>query len=59
MKNLFKLGFIALAVSLSVVACTSNKTSTSSSDTTITTHEDTTHHADTSMHAAPDTTTKH
>jgi ABC-type glycerol-3-phosphate transport system substrate-binding protein len=40
MKNFFKLGFVALALSLSVVACNSEKTAettdTLSSDTTVT-----------------------
>lgn len=44
MKNFFKLGFVALALSLSVVACTSEKTGEStdtiSSDTTVETTMD-------------------
>ena len=34
MKNLFKFGFFALAISLSVVACNSNKTTDESADST-------------------------
>jgi hypothetical protein len=34
MKNLFKFGFFALAISLSVVACTSNKPAEEAVDTT-------------------------
>ena len=33
MKNLFKFGFLALAISLSVAACSSNKTEDGTSDT--------------------------
>ncbi|MBM3402263.1 MAG: hypothetical protein FJY21_08155 [Bacteroidetes bacterium] len=33
MKNLFKFGFLALAISLSVAACTSNKTEEAATDT--------------------------
>lgn len=36
MKNTFKLGFLAFAVSLSVAACNSNKKSGEGSDTTMT-----------------------
>jgi hypothetical protein len=35
MKKLFKLGFLALAVSLSVAACNSSNTSEADSDTTV------------------------
>ncbi len=34
MKNLFKFGFLALAISLSVAACSSNKTEEAATDTT-------------------------
>ena len=34
MKNLFKFGFFALAISLSVVACNSNKPAEEASDST-------------------------
>ncbi|HET8828213.1 MAG TPA: hypothetical protein VFM79_02675 [Pelobium sp.] len=34
MKNLFKFGFFALAISLSVVACNSNKATDESADST-------------------------
>ena len=34
MKNLFKFGFLALAVSLSVAACNTDKTDGSDTDTT-------------------------
>ncbi|MGB4776428.1 MAG: hypothetical protein WBP45_14725 [Daejeonella sp.] len=34
MKNLFKFGFLALAISLSVVACDSNKKADSATDST-------------------------
>ena len=34
MKNLFKFGFFALAISLSVVACNSNKASDATQDST-------------------------
>ena len=56
MKNLFKFGFLALAISLSVAACSSNKTEEVAADTTVavdTTAVDTTA-ADTT--AAVDTT---
>lgn len=33
MKNLFKFGFLALAISLSVAACNSNKTEDAAADT--------------------------
>lgn len=33
MKNLFKFGFLALAISLSIAACNSNKTEEDASDT--------------------------
>ena len=33
MKNLFKFGFLALAISLSVAACSSNKTEEVAADT--------------------------
>lgn len=33
MKNLFKFGFLALAISLSVAACNSNKTEEAAADT--------------------------
>lgn len=33
MKNLFKFGFLALAISLSVAACSSNKTEEVATDT--------------------------
>lgn len=33
MKNLFKFGFLALAISLSIAACNSNKTEEAASDT--------------------------
>ena len=46
MKNSFKLGALALVLSLSVVACGGNK-STSTTDTTKTTTVDTTAKADT------------
>lgn len=32
MKNLFKFGFLAMAISLSVAACSSNKTESNSTD---------------------------
>lgn len=35
MKNLFKFGFLALAISLSVAACSSNKTEEAAADTTV------------------------
>jgi hypothetical protein len=35
MKNLFKFGFLALAISLSVAACSSNKTEEVAADTTV------------------------
>lgn len=35
MKNLFKFGFLALAISLSVAACSSNKTEEAAADTTL------------------------
>jgi hypothetical protein len=35
MKNLFKFGFLALAISLSVAACSSNKTEEVAADTTL------------------------
>jgi len=60
MKNLFKFGFLALALSLTVVACSSEKkaegTDTAAVDTTVvdTTAADTTKAADTT--AAVDTT---
>lgn len=51
MKNLFKFGFLALALSLSVVACNSEKTGestdTTGADTTVT--ADTTVKADTTV----------
>jgi hypothetical protein len=34
MKNSFKLGFLALAISLSVAACNSNKTEEAATDST-------------------------
>lgn len=34
MKNSFKLGFLALAISLSVAACNSNKTEEAAADST-------------------------
>ena len=34
MKNLFKFGFLALAISLSVAACSSNKTEEAATDST-------------------------
>jgi len=37
MKNSFKLGFLALAITMSVAACNSNKTSTSADSTTVST----------------------
>ncbi|MBB6498275.1 hypothetical protein [Pedobacter cryoconitis] len=36
MKNLFKFGFLALAISLSVAACNSEKKTGSSTDTSVT-----------------------
>lgn len=53
MKNLFKVGFAALAISLSVAACSSNKTEASNTDTTAvdSVNADTTMIADTT--AAP------
>ena len=49
MKNLFKFGFLALAISLSVAACSSNKTEEVATDsaTVDTTAVDTTAVADT------------
>ena len=35
MKNLFKFGFFALAISLSVVACNSNKATEATDSTTV------------------------
>ena len=35
MKNLFKFGFVALAISLSVAACNSNKTEEASDSTLV------------------------
>ena len=35
MKNLFKFGFLALAISLSVAACSSNKTEEVAADSTL------------------------
>ena len=35
MKNLFKFGFVALAISLSVAACSSNKSSESADSTAV------------------------
>lgn len=35
MKNVFKYGFLAIAVSLSVAACNTNKTDDSTHDTTM------------------------
>ncbi|WP_256012457.1 hypothetical protein [Desertivirga xinjiangensis] len=35
MKNLFKFGFVALAISLSVAACSSNKTGEGSDSTAV------------------------
>ena len=59
MKNLFKFGFLALALSLTVVACSSEKaaegTDTTAVDTTVvdTTVVDTTVVVDTTGAAAP------
>jgi ABC-type glycerol-3-phosphate transport system substrate-binding protein len=36
MKNLFKFGFLALAISLSVAACNSEKKADAATDTTVT-----------------------
>jgi len=35
MKNLFKFGFLAIAISLSVAACNTDRTDDTSSDSTI------------------------
>ena len=35
MKNLFKFGFLAIAVSLSVAACNTNKSEGDTTDTTV------------------------
>ena len=51
MKNLFKFGFLALAISLSVAACSSNKTEEATDTTAVA--ADTTAAVDT---AAADTT---
>ncbi|MEY3679179.1 MAG: hypothetical protein RI924_1320 [Bacteroidota bacterium] len=58
MKNLFKFGFLALAISLSVAACSSNKTEEAATDTAAvdttavdTTAVDTTAAADTTVAA--------
>ncbi len=58
MKNLFKFGFLALAISLSVAACSSNKTEETATDTAAvdttavdTTAVDTTAAADTTVAA--------
>jgi len=63
MKNLFKFGFVALALSLSVAACNSEKKAegadSTAADTTMnvdTNGTDTTVHVDTT---AKDTTVKH
>lgn len=66
MKNLLKFGFFALAISLSVVACNSNKTTeatdstTTVSDSTMTTDSTATDSTavDTTAAAAADTTAK-
>ncbi|MHB1176990.1 MAG: hypothetical protein ACYCZO_01515 [Daejeonella sp.] len=42
MKNLFKFGFLAFAISLSVAACNSNKTEEAAADTIDSTAEMTT-----------------
>jgi len=54
MKNLFKFGFLALAISLSVAACSSNKTEEATDTTTVA--PDTTAAAGDTTAAAGDTT---
>jgi len=54
MKNLFKFGFLALAISLSVAACSSNKTEEATDTTNVA--PDTTAAAGDTTAAAGDTT---
>jgi hypothetical protein len=49
MKKFFKLGFLALAIAMTVAACSSNKTTESTVDS------DSLRAADSMMMAAPDT----
>lgn len=65
MKNLLKFGFFALAISLSVVACNSNKATTATDSTTVSDSTMTTDSAsmdstkvDTTAAPAADTTAK-
>ncbi|MCX6166953.1 MAG: hypothetical protein NT021_03070 [Sphingobacteriales bacterium] len=54
MKNLFKFGFLALAISLSVAACSSNKTEEATDTTAVA--PDTAAAGDTTAAAGGDTT---
>jgi len=59
MKNLFKFGFLALAISLSVAACNSEKKTGSSTDTSVTdSGAVVTTDVDTTVKAVKDTTKK-
>ena len=54
MKNLFKLSFLALAISLSVAACNSNKSSENTTDSIDSSAEATTDAIDSSADATID-----
>jgi len=55
MKNLFKFGFLALAISLSVVACNTNQSENNAADSIDSTAEVTTDSIDSSANAITDT----
>jgi len=55
MKNLFKFGFFALAISLSVAACNSNKTHESATDSIADTIDSTAEVKSDSLEAKADT----
>ena len=55
MKNLFKLGFLALAISLSVAACNTNQSENNSADSIDSTTEVTTDSIDSAANALTDT----
>ena len=55
MKNSFKFGFLALAISLSVVACNSNKATDNAVDSVDSTTEVTTDSIDSTSEAKVDT----
>jgi len=58
MKNLFKFGFLALTISLSVVACNSSEKSADATDSTMTDTSVTTMDTTATDTAAIDTTVK-